>query len=556
MHEFKYSLLDQHFSRFMVERSGLSSKLREQFKSIVQDLSAALADGHSCLRINPEDTGLLLESPLVSTDSRTPFVIFEQYLYLNRYYQYEFQLAVKVREMSCQIFPAENYQQALDRLFGEEGVQGPDLQQLSACVALERSFSIISGGPGTGKTSTVVKIIALLLDVYGEDMKVALAAPTGKAAMRLRQSIEENRKKHLPADMSVHVPSEVMTLHRLLGVKNFSPSFRHNRDNPLEYDIVIVDEASMVDLALMSKLAEALKPGTRLVLLGDKDQLASVESGSVLSDLIAALPENTTILQKSYRFDHVISEFSRLINKGNSSEAWMLLNAAESENVSLTSLSAIDSVGQRYETYMAKAVSYNRDLDYGSLFDSFNKFQILCALRNGDRGVEEMNRKVEKYLVSRGYESPSGEFYQGRPVMVTRNDYSLDLYNGDIGICLADREGQLKVYFQQPDGSIMGVLPNRLPLCETVFAMTIHKSQGSEFNNILVVLPDCANRVLSRELVYTAVTRARKRVEIMVEQEVFELSIQRRVERYSGLKKMLMRPDLNENKRKLEDGLK
>lgn len=537
--DFQYSLLDHHFAKFMAERCRLPKEHIPHFKGLVQDLSAALTAGHSCLGVNREEAELLMGSPQVSSSEDTPLILFDNQLYLNRYYQYERRLAKRMEEMSKVVHQVNDCDRLLDDSFGGAEGDEVDLQRLSAEVTLKRSLSIISGGPGTGKTSTVAKIIALLLTVYGTDQKIALAAPTGKAAMRLRQSMDVNRKSHLPGDMQIHIPTEAMTLHRLLGVKNYSPAFRHHRQNPLDYDVVIVDEASMVDLALMSKLVDALKPDARLILLGDKDQLASVESGSVLNDLIGCLPENTTTLVKSYRFDTTIQQFARQINGGDAEAAWSVLNSDEYTNVSLRSTSSIDSIGRRYEKYMARAVALKDGGKSGGLVDDFHGFQVLCAVRKGELGVETINKKIERYLSAKGYECMCGEFYPGRPVMVTRNDYILKLYNGDIGFTLVDPDGKVKVWFERSNGSMAGFSPHRLPQCETVFAMSIHKSQGSEFDDVLVILPRQENRVLSRELIYTAVTRAKKRVEIMAEKEIFQLSIKRRVERYSGLRKML-----------------
>jgi len=538
--DFQYNFFDHHLAEFMANRSGLSGESVSRFKALVQDLSAAQAAGHSCLDIDRNEAELLLQSSLVSLSNNSPLILFADKLYLNRYYQYEHRLAGRIQEMSSISHHINDCEQLLDGYFNVDGHDKIDLQRLSAEVSLKRSFSIISGGPGTGKTSTVVKIIALFATIYGTGLKIALAAPTGKAAMRLRQSLENNRKNLLNNEIQPCVPLETMTLHRLLGVKRYSPLFRHHRENPLDYDVVIVDEASMVDLAMMSKLMDALKPNARLILLGDKDQLASVESGSVLGDLISCLPENTTTLIQSYRFNTTIEQLAQCINAGRVDSAWSLLKSDQNTNVSLKSRTSLNFIGRRYEEYMERAVNFTTEGDFCELFDSFHTFQILCAVRKGEFGVEIINKKVERYLSGKGYEGCMDKFYPGRPVMVTRNDYSLQLYNGDIGITLVDHDGRFKVWFERSDGSMVGLPPHRLPVCETVFAMSIHKSQGSEFDDVLVVLPTKENRVLSRELVYTAVTRARHKVEIMAEREIFEISIRRRVQRNSGLRQMLV----------------
>jgi len=300
---------------------------------------------------------------------------------------------------------------------------------------------------------------------------------------------------------------------------------------------VVVDEASMVDLAMMSKLVDALKPGSRLILLGDKDQLASVESGAVLIDLVRALPDNTVELQRTYRFDASIKLLSLKVNQGDAEAAWQLLLDPACEHVGLLEKPVQDYAGERYRPYM--------DLIAGQagpeqVFAAFNRFRILCAVRQGSRGVEGINQSVEQYLGKKGYDCLSRIWYPGRPVLITRNDYSLDLYNGDIGICLPyPGDGSPRVWFERPDGSLKSCLPYRLPQCETAFALTVHKCQGSEFDDILVVLPGEDRAVLSRELIYTAVTRARKGVLVSAAKEIFAPALARKIQRFSGLGDML-----------------
>jgi exodeoxyribonuclease V alpha subunit len=339
----------------------------------------------------------------------------------------------------------------------------------------------------------------------------------------------------LPAEIQKAMPAEAKTLHRLLGFRRNSPQFRHNNKNTMDWDVVVVDEASMVDLALMSKLVDGLKQGGRLILLGDKDQLASVESGAVLVDLIASLPANTVELQKTYRFDSRIKQLAESINKGDSVSAWSLLQNPLADNISLLERDLIPYVGKRYTEYMQVAINA-RERDLRTLFQLFNNFQILCGVHFGRMGVEGMNRSVELFLARRGYDCHHDNWYAGRPVLVTRNDYGLDLYNGDIGICLPDeKDGGFKVWFERGDGTMRGYSPHRLPRSETVFAMTVHKSQGSEFDEVIVVLPEEDNKILSRELIYTAVTRARTNVKIVAQPDIFKGALSRNIERFSGL---------------------
>jgi len=558
-----FSPLDHQFARFMVRQSGLTGVTADRFELLTKQLSASLAAGHSCLELTSEEEQLLGESGdgpggpnaarardgescLISPDLTTPLVLWHGRLYLQRYYRYELRLAERIKAMAQVQYPVDfdardtatsmscACQTALDACFGRE--EEVNWQRQAAEMALKRPLALISGGPGTGKTSTVARILGLLLLTLGPDLQIALAAPTGKAAMRLRESIARNREG-LPfaASIKEKMPTSASTLHRLLGVRRHSPLFRHNHANPLPWDVVVVDEASMVDLAMMSKLVDALKPGARLILLGDKDQLASVESGAILADCIQALPENTVTLQKSYRFNQEISAFAQAVNSNDSTAAWAMLSRETQGAVSLLHEPLADFIGSRYARYMQEAAALQGDDDIRQLFPCFNRFRVLCATRRGASGVEIINQQVEQSLAAAGYPCRAGGWYPGRPVMILHNDYGLNLFNGDIGICLPDstapsagdpRHG-FKVWFEDEDGSLRGYQPYRLPPCETVFAMTIHKSQGSEFGEVLVVLPQADSPLLTRELIYTAITRAQNRVLIASGQAIFNAAINR-----------------------------
>ena len=418
-----------------------------------------------------------------------------------------------------------------------------DWQREAALRALANRFLIISGGPGTGKTFTVVKVLLLLLSAIRVDLRIALTAPTGKAAMRLQESISSTAAGlSLPKDLQAAVPQGASTIHRLLGARRFSPSFRHNRENPLPYDVVVLDEASMVDLALMAKLVDALPPQCRLILLGDKNQLASVESGAVLGDLIAALPENTVELKKSYRFDLGIKRFAEAINSGNSDKAWTILESADPANVSRLTQDAAQYGAARYVHFMKAVQAARTEEEYKELFAILRSFKILCALRKGNAGVSGVNSGIEKVLTAEGYDCSSSLWYTGRPVMATRNNYALNIFNGDVGICLPDLENpeQIKIWFERPDGSLFAILPGRLSSCETVYALTIHKSQGTEFGEVLVLLPEKPSELISRELLYTAVTRAVEQVLVSSNRSVFAAAVAGRIERSSGLREMLL----------------
>ncbi|MGW8194995.1 MAG: exodeoxyribonuclease V subunit alpha [Desulforhopalus sp.] len=538
MNESGHSLLDYHMATFLAKRSQLSGMDRERFREMVQSLSAALEAGHSCLEVHASDEMVLQSSPLVSDGADTPLVLRNHRLYLQRYFHYERRLAKQISRLATQNIATEQTL-SLTENGGSPAGSEIDWQQEAARLALQKPLTIICGGPGTGKTTTVVRILVLLLQHVSPGYGIALAAPTGKAAMRLSESIGRSLGiMELPPDILSAIPRQAMTLHRLLGVRRNSPQFHHNGCNPMAWDIVVVDEASMVDLAMMSKLVDALKTGARLLLLGDKDQLASVESGAVLSDFIRALPGNTVELVKTYRFDSNIKSLAESINRGDIDAAWALLLDDRVPNVSTLETDFIAFIADRYRSYMSRV---HRDglMAPGEIFAVFNSFQVLCAVNYGNRGAMAINRLVELDLARQGFGCSPGSWYDGRPVLITRNDYSLNLYNGDIGICLADENRQMRVWFERPDGRLRGYAPYRLPSCETVFAMTIHKSQGSEFDEVLVVLPEEENRVLSRELVYTAVTRAKKSVMLVADNEVFAMALTRNISRMSGLAELL-----------------
>ncbi len=441
MNDQHFSFLDRYFAEFLAGRSGLSGVAKERFQELVARVSEALEDGHSCLPVSEAEEQYLSANPLVSDGGHTPLILDNHRLYLHRYFHYEIRLAEQIRIMAAITLSPTLDEQLINAYFEDPGL-GTDWQKEAAKVALHRALTIICGGPGTGKTTTVVRILALLLqaDEGRRELAMALAAPTGKAAMRLSEAVGKSLS-HLQLSEKVKnaLPTSASTLHRLLGVRRGSPQFRHNRDNPLGWDVVVVDEASMVDLALMSKLVDAIKPGARLILLGDKDQLASVESGAVLGDFIKSLPENTVELQKTYRFEAGIKQLAEAINGADSAAAWDLLQDSRVTNVSLLEKDLLGYISGKYVPFM-ETMHRPGSSDLQRIFAQFNNFRVLCALHYGNRGVDSINRQVELALLQRGFPCRPDSWYPGRPVLITRNDYSLDLYNGDIGICLADPE--------------------------------------------------------------------------------------------------------------------
>ena len=457
-------------------------------------------------------------------------------------------------------------------------------QKLAAATAAARPFAVISGGPGTGKTTTVAKLLAILVETGlqgGKAPAVRLVAPTGKAAARLTESIGAALQAlDLPPEWVDAIPTEAGTLHRLLGVIPGRSQFRHHGGNPLHLDLLVVDEASMVDLPMMARLLDALPSHARLILLGDKDQLASVEAGAVLGDICsfieqgispeqaawlsrqtgyrlqgtptgalggipggASVRDSLCLLAKSWRFDQHsgIGQLARACNAGDAAAVEAVWGAGFKD------ISLHPWIGEAYEGLIAQGVagygSYLKAARAGeeasAVFKEFNGFQILCALRDGPFGVLGLNERLELALSRAGLISRDGDWYAGRPVMVVRNDHGVGLYNGDMGLCLPDETGRLKVWFEQPDGSLRALLPSRLPPHETVYAMTIHKSQGSEFAHTVLVLPDSPSPLLTRELVYTGITRAKARLDLYGDRALLAQAVRKKTERYSGLAQRL-----------------
>ncbi len=543
MRQPEQSLLEPVLTAFLTERCGLQQPHRDRFGALVATLLAAVRGGHSCIAVDEKDRDVLTACRLVSSGQPAPLVLQGARLYLHRFYDYETRLAENLRALADQPVAALQSAELLDQWFPVTAEQ-PDLQREAARMALSGRLTIITGGPGTGKTTTVARIVGLLLCCAGVSLKIALAAPTGKAAVRLQESLQ----LHLPglplaAELKAAFPERARTVHRLLGVRRHATRFNHTRDNPLPWDVVIIDEASMVDLALMCKLVDALRDGARLILLGDKDQLSSVESGAVLGDCVRALPQRVVALRRSYRFEHRLADFAAAVNDGAAARAVELLGRSESP-VCRGDDSWQLAMEQAYGRYLAAVAAATSVGAYPELFALFARFRVLCALRHGPRGATGFNERIERHLAGCGMIPGARGWYPGRPVIITRNDYALGLYNGDIGLCLPDpqRGGEAAVWFEQRGEAPRPLLPVQLPAAETAWAMTVHKSQGSEFDQVVIVLPEAPNRILSRELLYTAVTRARSRVLLLADDEALTAAIDHPTVRCSGLAERLRSP--------------
>ena len=510
----------------------------------------------------------LAESPLVecvetgaaASESTAPLVLEAgRRLYLRRYWEYQQRLASALRARIDDASAESSLDAAcldagLSRLFPDSAAD--DLQREAARTAVRSRFCVLSGGPGTGKTSTVGRILILLIEqarAQGrEDPRIQLAAPTGKAAAHLSVSLERSLSTlDVSDDIRAAIPKSAATLHRCLGASSqVGRPFRHGLDRPLPADVILVDEASMVDLALMTQLVEATPPHAHLILLGDRDQLASVEAGAVLGDIARPAREEqagspVVLLKHSYRFEAEsgVGQLTQAINAGDVEQTLSILDDSAYPDVTLLEP---DSAAQGQAALVARMADgyapFLEESDPAACLAAFDRFRVLSAYRHGALGVEALNRALEARLGLTTRPEVGSEFYRGRPLAMTGNDYELELYNGDVGVVMEEPRARGRggrAAFLSPEGEPRWVSTLRLASAETVFAMSVHKSQGSEFNEVMVVLPTEDSLFLTRELLYTAVSRARERVTLVTSRDVLAQAVARRVERSSGLSEAL-----------------
>ncbi len=483
------------------------------------------------------DTDTWLEkleaSPLVAVGEEAgeprPLRLVGRSLYLDRYWREERQVAADLLALAGQA-PAALDEEALAgglaRLFDDGG------QRRAAETAVRRRFAVVAGGPGTGKTTTVARSLALLFE-QGDPL-VALAAPTGKAAARLIEAVHEEAAR---LDVSDEIRARLLaldasTLHRLLGWRPGTRSrFRHDRGNRLPHDVVIVDETSMVSLSLMARLVEAVRADARLILVGDPGQLTSIEAGAVLGDIVGPAGEGIVVLERVHRYGAGIAELAEAIRRGDGDAAVAALGgvtwiADGDESLAPVRGAAVKAARAVHDA--AQAGQARRAIE------ALGSFRLLCAHRRGPHGVSGWTARVEAWL---GHEAAIG-WYVGRPLLVTENDYGLRLYNGDTGVVIADGDGQVSAAFER-GGEIVEFSPTRLAAVDTVYAMTVHKSQGSQFDTAAVLLPEPTSPILTRELLYTAVTRARRELILVGGEEAIRAAVARPVARASGLRARL-----------------
>ncbi len=609
-----YNTPHHHFANFF-NKEG-----EKTIQPFAYAVSRNLAQGSVCIDLNNKDgaagifegykdkdeefdmftaTDVLMRTALVAKGGELevrdkPFVLNGDNFYINRYFNYETQIIEGIKNLINT--GAQEKMQRLEKLKGlkefKKLVEGrdPDLdtdwQMVASAIAYLNNFTIITGGPGTGKTTTVAKILSLLYE-ENPNLNVKLAAPTGKAAMRMKEALATN--KQVPEEYRENINAlKPYTLHRLLGSIHLSPYFKHHKDNKIDADVIIVDEASMIDVALFAKFINAVDSKTRLIILGDQDQLTSVEAGSLLGDLCntvhsknhfsveasrnleeilsdtdlnpvaekkASLQDHIVELQHSYRFDEN-PEFRKvskavITNDQNTIQSWFDANPLEG-NIKIDlehKESVFTTFIKEYENYIDKNEKSSEERIEESL-KKFNDLRILAVLRNGKQGVSGLNVRVEKYLSDKRLINPKSEFYDHRPVIVTRNYPDLQLFNGDIGLVRKDPKdsNKMKIWFltseqkadqEDPEKTrtaVRGYSPGLLTDVETVFAMTVHKSQGSEFNKVLLVMPKSEDvPILTRELLYTGITRAKESLILQGTKEVIKKSAKAQVRRASGI---------------------
>ncbi len=583
-------LLDLHVGLFLEKLAGRETQQPDLLLAATL-ASSAVGSGHVCLPLDAAAEGslqlepsmlpstdswrkTLLSTPVVGRPGETAPLILDEHnrLYLYRFFRYEEEIARDLRARASSV-AAVDFQAARDLLTQLFPDQSNSDQRTAAAMALLKPLLVISGGPGTGKTHTVARILALVqalnLHRNQKSLRIGLAAPTGKAAARLEESIRR-AKQSIPADLARNIPEQAQTLHRLLGYHPGGDDFRYNENNPLDLELLVLDEASMIDVVMMAALCRALPATTRLILLGDRNQLASVEAGSLFGDLCghgepvwsaplsqdlrqltgtgqvseavseSSMADSVVLLRTSYRFqdNSGIGSLAAAVNSGSMDRVTGVM-AADFADLTITRLT-----GSSRERWLQDQIiqGFRAMVSADSVEDAFSameNFRFLCAVRKGAAGVEGINSMAGQVLTRAGLIERNTDWYRGKPIIIRRNQFEMQLFNGDTGILWQDGSDRLRAWFRRPDNSLYPVAPARLPDHDTAYAITIHKAQGSEFNQVLLLLPEEESRVLSRELVYTGITRARSKLTLCAEHKIMAAAIGRRTSRHSGLAEKL-----------------
>jgi exodeoxyribonuclease V alpha subunit len=555
-------------------------------------------EGHVCIHIKDKIDNVVLEKYHLTTtphfapnhlvghpkDTNHPFILDGDLLYTQRMYLYEIQIAKRIQSFlqnTVQSVDIAQTKQLFEAYFPHKNTTSADWQMVAAIHTIHNNFTIITGGPGTGKTTTVAKILAILWQLFPH-YKIALAAPTGKAAARMSESLYNSAMDLSSAVQQSFQKIPTSTIHRLLGSIKDSIYFKYHQDNPLPYDVIVIDECSMIDIALFAKLLAAIAPHTKLILLGDKNQLASVEAGSLFGDICNLQPfQNTFTSQFIHKVAQIDPQLSTLLTPSETTHLPTLTDHIitlekshrfnEQEGIGLLSKAIIENNEELLHTFcknggdhtvtidptyddaiFKKFIQHFRTYIYDEqgnqqdMFTSlkhFNNARVLAATKQQEIGIYNLNIRIEQLLHQWGWINMYDKHYDYKPILVTRNNYTLGLHNGDIGILKKDTTGTVYAHFLVKDEQgfeyIKKILPGFLEY-ETCFAMTIHKSQGSEFNHILMILPPNEDSlILSRELIYTGLTRAKQSAIIQSSSSVFLSGCKQKVQRFSGLSKRL-----------------
>ena len=549
--------------------------------------SKKLSEGHICLDLDEynrdnnkqiKSSDLLQKSQWITDkeEETKAFIIKNNKVYLHRYFQYESDIISSIQKFLSEEKIIERQELLLEhksfinKIFNNQSKE-IDWQLIAVLMSFTHNFSIITGGPGTGKTTSIAKLLSIVFKI-NPNTKVALVAPTGKAAARIKESILQAKTQLKELDSTIKEQFDKIhssTIHRLLGYKRGTHYFKHNAENPLNFDIIIADESSMIGISLMSKLMGAIPSNKQIILLGDKNQLASVEAGSIFGDICQTeensnvyqdktldfinqfskenlaenykirkyqlLSEHIVELKKSFRFSaqRGIGKLSKAVLEG-SLDATSLNDILTKNKAEILFFNQYKS--KDFETFFELYKDYIIESNPEEAIKKLNETRVLCATHKGEWGVESVNQKAEWHLKQKGLITPQYGFYHNQPILITKNNYYLGVFNGDVGLIRKDKTGNLQAYFESDSGSIRTINPNFISEYKTVFAMTIHKSQGSEFNQIALILPEQDDAsILSRELVYTGMTRAKQKLWLFSKEEVIIKASSKPILRASGI---------------------
>ncbi|MEX1011207.1 MAG: exodeoxyribonuclease V subunit alpha [Balneolaceae bacterium] len=563
-------------------------------------LSLAVRSGHVCLSLRqspaewaaqldldidsdslpaePVDRHLLLSSPICSESSgESPLRLIGDLIYLQRYYKYEKSVSLKIARLVTTepfLIPANRAMKVLNELYPDGDMQGgePDYQRLATQLAGIKPFLVISGGPGTGKTTTLARTLNFLLQISPVRLRIALAAPTGKAADRMSEAIRgELEGSEADPEILKQIPERAVTLHRLLYAAGRESLLPSAEPSTIPYDLIVIDESSMMDLTLLWRLFRACHPKCRFIFLGDRDQLSPVEAGDLFSEICRnsdnrfspelgkllglsfsvpvkltgpnqVLNDSIVVLERNYRYGNRsgIGKLSRAIRRGDGSEAAELLKKQPVSDLEHLEFGHSEKDYLFLYREVARRVESSSTCAPARLMKVWSESIILAALRNGPHGTVALNYWIEEKLFRERVIRPVGGWYNGRPIIITRNNYSLGLFNGDLGVCMKGEDGKYRVCFPSSGEELRQFPVHRIGEFEPAYVLTVHKSQGSEYDSVTLMLPPDHVPLLNRKLIYTAVTRSKNRFRLLGDLEIFSKAVERASPRYSAFRDLLL----------------